>query len=140
MDRSLIEQKLESLRRALHRVAEKCPMDADVLANDYDTQDIVALNLTRAVQLCVDIGAHLIADNEFPPPDTMGQVFDILNKAGFIDSGLAIRMKKAVGFRNLAVHNYETINWAIVHAIARYGLVDFAEFAQAVVKVLNNNT
>ncbi len=138
MDRTLIEQKLESLRRSLRRIEEKCPTNAEALAKDYDAQDIIALNLTRAIQLCVDIGTHLIASTELPPPDTMGQVFDTLINAGVIDTELAVRMKKAVGFRNLAVHQYEAINWAIVHSIARYRLTDFAEFAKTIVKMLPN--
>lgn len=58
MDREVIEQKLESLRRCLRRIEMKCPADAQTLATDADLQDIVALNLSRAVQVCVDIGAH----------------------------------------------------------------------------------
>lgn len=139
MDWPLIEQKLESLRRALRRVEEKCPDSADSLARDYDLQDIVVLNLTRAVQLCVDIGAHLLAGTECPPPDTMGGTFDVLAKAGLIDTELASRMKKAVGFRNLAVHNYEAVNWAIVHAIARFHMKDFEEFARAMVRAQSEN-
>lgn len=135
MDWSVIEQKLESLRRSLRRVEEKCPVDADALEKDVDAQDILALNLTRAVQICVDIGAHLISGTELPPPDTMGQTFDVLSKAGMISVDLAMRMKKAVGFRNLAVHNYDAINWAIVYSIARSCLPDFGEFAKAVVKL-----
>lgn len=135
MDWPLIEQKLESLRRCVHRIAEKCPKDADSLAKDDDAQDILALNLTRAVQLCVDIGAHLISGTEWPPPDTMGQTFDVLMEAGIINTELAGRMKKAVGFRNLAIHQYDAINWAIVYKIARYRLTDFEDFARAVVMV-----
>jgi hypothetical protein len=47
MDREVIEQKLESLRRCLQRVAEKCPVDPVVLSRDPDLQDIVTLNLSR---------------------------------------------------------------------------------------------
>jgi hypothetical protein len=54
MDREVIEHKLESLRRCLQRVEEKCPSDPDRLSRDPDLQDIVTLNLSRAVQLCVD--------------------------------------------------------------------------------------
>ncbi len=133
MDWPLIEQKLESLRRCVRRVEEKCPKDADTLANDVDAQDILTLNLTRAVQLCVDIGAHLIAGTQLPAPDTMGQTFDILMQAGILNAELAGRMKQAVGFRNLAIHTYAAINWAIVYAIARYRLTDFKDFAKAVV-------
>ncbi|WP_255372246.1 hypothetical protein [Prosthecochloris sp. HL-130-GSB] len=41
MDWGLIEQKLESLRRAIGRVEGRCPEDAAILARDYDAQDIV---------------------------------------------------------------------------------------------------
>ncbi len=132
MDREVIEQKLESLRRCLQRVADKCPSDPETLGRDPDLQDIISLNLTRAVQLCVDIGAHLIAGMEIPPPDTMGQTFDALVETGVIHEKLAMQLKKAVGFRNIAVHNYKEIDWTITHAIARHHLGDFTEFAKAI--------
>lgn len=134
MDNELIEQKLESLRRSLRRIQGKCPSSAKTLASDPDLQDIVVLNLTRALQLCVDIGTHLISGMDTPPPSTMGQTFDLLAEIGIINTELAIRMKKAVGFRNIAVHNYEAINWQIVHAIATSHLNDFKDFAQAVAR------
>ena len=135
MDWTLIEQKLESLRRSIQRVKEKCPQNAAALAADYDAQDILSLNLTRAVQMCVDIGTHLVARSEFPPPATMGKTFDILREAGIITANLADHLKKAVGFCNLAVHNYDSINWAIVFAIATEHLQDFEEFAKAVARL-----
>jgi len=49
MDREVIEQKLESLRRCLQRVTDKCPSDPAMLARDPDLQDIVTFNLTRAI-------------------------------------------------------------------------------------------
>lgn len=135
MDWPLIEQKLESLRRAVSRIRDKCPLDAESLSGNYDAQDILTLNLTRAVQLCVDIGAHIITATDTPAPDTMGGTFDLLHEAGIIDADLALRMKKAVGFRNLAVHNYDTVNWDIVHSIAMHRLQDFEAFARAVVRL-----
>lgn len=132
MDREVVEQKLESLRRCLRRIETKCPADADTLVTDLDLQDIVALNLSRAVQLCVDVGTHLIAGMDVPPPDTMGQTFDILAQSGVLNTALASSLKKAVGFRNIAVHNYEAINWHIVHSIAINHLADFSAFAKVV--------
>jgi len=106
MDREVIEQKLESLCHYLRRLETKCPSDAAKLVADFDLQDIVFVNFTCAVQISVDIGAHLIAGMEVPHPDTMGQTFDILAQAGVLHNDLASRLKKAVGFRNIAVHNY----------------------------------
>lgn len=133
MDRELIEQKLESLRRCVRRVRERCPSSPEALKRDADAQDIVTLNLTRAIQLCVDIGAHLIADGDFAAPDTMGHTFDMLAEAGYIDRDLAIRLKKAVGFRNIVIHNYHTIDWHIVHVLATKHLDDFKDYARAVI-------
>ena len=137
MDREVVEQKLESLRRCLQRVETKCPADADTLAADFDLQDIVSLNLSRAVQLCVDIGAHLIAGMNVAPPDTMGQTFDLLAQAGLLTTAMALNLKKAVGFRNIAVHNYDAINWHIVYSIIKNHLVDFSTFARIVAMKLD---
>lgn len=132
MDREIIAQKLESLRKCLIRIETKCPANVEVLIADLDIQDIITLNLSRAVQICVDIGAHMIAGMEIPPPDTMGQTFDILAQQGILDNLIAANLKKAVGFRNIAIHNYDKINWDIVHNIALYHLSDFDQFARVI--------
>lgn len=130
MDREIIAQKLESLRRCLQRIETKCPNDPSILISDIDLQDIISLNLSRAVQLCVDIGAHLISCMDLPPPNTMGQTFDQLEQSGLISDSLATNLKKAIGFRNIAVHNYDAINWQIVYSIITNHLLDFTEFAK----------
>ncbi len=47
MDATVVEQKLESLRRCLSRIETKCPADPAQLESDFDLQDIVSLNLSR---------------------------------------------------------------------------------------------
>ncbi len=132
MDGNLIRQKLESLRRCVERIESRCPPDHAALAKDPDLQDIVTVNLTRAVQLCVDIAAHCIADLRTPPPDSMGEAFTVLAHAGILSDPLASRLRRAVGFRNIAVHNYRAMDWEIVHAIATVHLADFREFARVI--------
>jgi uncharacterized protein YutE (UPF0331/DUF86 family) len=85
----------------------------------------VVLNLSRAVQICVDLALHALSGLGQPVPDITGQAFDQRADAGRLPVELARRLKKAVGFRNIAVHNYSTIDWAIVHAIATRHLGDF---------------
>jgi len=132
MDRQVIDQKLESLFRCLSRIKTKFPVDVDRLAMDFDLQDIVSLNLSRAVQLTVDIGGHIVSISNFQSPETMGGTFDVLAQNNVLSQDLAIRLKKSVGFRNIAVHNYDAINWHIVHSIIKDHLGDFSEFAKAV--------
>lgn len=132
MDRLIVERKLDSLRRCLVRIAAKRPRSVEVLEQDVDLQDILVLNLSRAMQICVGLASHLLAGMELPPPNTMGEAFDRLAQAGIIDTDLASWMKKAVGFRDVAVHGYDAINWEIVFDITTQGLRDIENFAKIV--------
>jgi uncharacterized protein YutE (UPF0331/DUF86 family) len=116
----------------LVRIQEKFPARADELQTNLDLQDIIALNLSRAVQLSVDIGSHIISTMNMPAPETMGQTFEILAQQNILPAHVADQLKKSVGFRNIAVHNYEAINWQIVHSIVSEHLQDFTEFAKSV--------
>lgn len=78
MDKLVLAQKLESLRRCLQRIEQKRPSDASLLTNDADLQDVIVLNLTRAVQLSVDIASHIINQSDEPSPTTMGEAFTTL--------------------------------------------------------------
>lgn len=132
MDKTLMAQKLESLRRCLQRVHDKCPAQPEVLAGDPDLQDIVVLNLTRAVQLSVDIASHILSQSNEQAPATMGETFTALEHLGIIDQQIASALKKAVGFRNIAVHNYEVVNWQIVCSLCKDQLTVFKKFAERV--------
>lgn len=139
MDRQLILEKLESLRRCVRRVEEKCPDQQETLFEDWDVQDILALNLTRAVQLCVDIAAHLIASSDLPAPDTMAGTFETMHQAGMLPAALTDRMRRAVGFRNVAIHNYRDIDWRIVYTICHEHMSDFKAFAQTVLDIVDDS-
>ena len=128
----VVRRKLESLRRCIGRIEQKRPFSVETLKTDYDIQDIISLNLERAIQISVDIGSYLLAESEQTPPDTMGEIFPELAKDGFIPDSLAIRLKKAVGFRNISVHEYQKIDWEIVFSIIHKNLDDFKEFMRAV--------
>ena len=130
MDKKLVAEKLDSLFRCIERIENKRPAAKEILADDLDLQDIIAVNLERAVQLAVDIGAHIIANSAEPSPSTMGEVFTILEKMEVIQSSTANKMYSAVGFRNISVHAYEKINWSIVYSIISKNLNDFRLFTR----------
>ncbi len=135
MDKDVVLNKLESLRRCLQRVEDKTPASINALIDDLDLQDIIVLNLERAIQTCVDIGLHIISDLEIPVPETMGQTFEALNSTGCLDRETAGRMIKSVGFRNTAVHAYQEIDWEIVYCIITEHLNDFRDFARQILKL-----
>jgi uncharacterized protein YutE (UPF0331/DUF86 family) len=138
MDRDIIMRKLDSLARCVRRIEEKRPATLDELLKDVDIQDILSINLERAVQVSVDIGAHVIADLSVPPPRTMEDVFAVLTAEKLIpeESGLALR--RAVGFRNLSVHAYDQVDWERVFDIVHQRLDDFRKFADAIAHIVSD--
>ena len=136
MDKDVVLNKLESLRRCISRIREKTPASSRRLAEDYDLQDIIVLNLERAVQICVDIGMHIVSEKEVQVPDTMARTFETLIHANILNETTASRMIKAVGFRNTAVHAYQDIDWEIVYRIVTEHLEDFRDFSRQIQAVI----
>jgi len=135
---AVLSSKIENLARCLTRIRQKTPADATALSHDVDAQDIIVLNLERAVQTSVDMAAHVLALTDAAAPASMVESFDLLCRLGAIDAAVAERMAKAVGFRNLAVHEYARIDWAVVYAITTRHLDDFRVYADQLLRFSPN--
>jgi uncharacterized protein YutE (UPF0331/DUF86 family) len=131
-NQTLIFEKLDTVVRCLERVREKTPATLGELNADVDKQDIIVLNLERAIQASVDIAAHIIAYTTLPVPSTMADSFEKLAAAKVISSNTAQRMKKAVGLRNILVHEYQKVDWSILWEVITHHLDDFHAFASEI--------
>lgn len=80
MDLEVISQKLDSLTRCIDRIRGTCPQSVAELQKDIDAQDILTLNLSRAVQMTVDISTHIIACTRAQTPQTMGESVETVPK------------------------------------------------------------
>lgn len=58
----------------------------------------------------------------------------MLQEAGLIDPELARRMQQMVGFRNVAVHDYQALSLPILKAILEQRLGDFVEFTSGLLR------
>lgn len=134
MDKDVINNKIESLMRCVERIRTHIPSSVEELESDFDMQDIIILNLERAVQICVDVANHIISGFNESVPQTMALSFDALAKKNVIPQELAENLSHAVGFRNIAVHQYENISWQVVYAIVTKNLSDFSDFAKCLLK------
>lgn len=138
IDKKVIGEKLLSLNRCLERVKLHTPANVEALQSDFDTQDIICLNIQRAVQISVDIAAHILAEQLHEQTPTMAETFLALSRHGLLDSQLASRLAKAVGFRNIAVHEYNTLDMNILYSIITKEIGCFYEFSDAVVLRIGN--
>ena len=133
MDELVLEKKIDSVIRCLRRIENRLPQEKIQFLKDLDAQDVVVLNLTRAIQLCVDIAMHVIANSDAITPQTMSESFTILEKLGVIDQNISIKMKKSVGFRNIAIHSYDDLDLNLTFEIASKHLNDFKDYIRQIV-------
>ena len=74
-----------------------------------------------AIQECIDIAAHWVADEGWGSPDDAAGAFDILADREVIDRSLADDLHGAVGLRNLIAHGYARHDHERMHAEAGEG-------------------
>lgn len=131
MDKDLLRLKLQMLARCVERVRSQNVSSAEELKSDLDKQEIVILNLQRAVQICVDVGSHVLLDHG-ATPETMADTFRKMGEKGLIPATCAENLVRAVAFRNIAVHQYDDLDPEVIFSVVANHLSDFAEFAKAV--------
>lgn len=95
------------------------------------------MNLQRAIQSSIDLAAHVIADEGLGEPNELREHFDLLARAGVISGDQQKEMRKMVGFRNIAVHEYQVINNDILKSVLQNHLKDIEDFYVAVLRYYN---
>lgn len=134
MTLDVLHQKIDSLRNCIERIESKKPFSAEDLRVNFDLQDIISINLERAVQTCVDIAAHLLAEKNGPSPTTMADSFIYLAQEKVISENISKSLVKSVGLRNLLVHEYSKIDWDIVASVANEHLDTFRDFSREILE------
>ena len=130
----VVLNKAEIIERALARVASTYGAHRDDLEENFDAQDVIVLNLQRACEAAIDLAMHLVRIRQLGLPKDSREAFSLLESAGLIPKHLAERMRKMVAFRNIAVHDYRALDWAVVRSIVEKDVEDVRAFSVKAVK------
>lgn len=131
VDRDLLRRRLADLDDYLRQVSEYRGISLDAYRSDWKTQRIVERTLQIAIEACVDIASHVIADRRLRVPSTYAETFEVLGEAGLLDAPLRDAMVRMARFRNVLVHEYAGIDAEIVVGILNKRLDDLAGFRAA---------
>ena len=127
----VILNKSESIKRCILRIEQDYDEEFE---NNYTKQDSVILNIQRAIQQAIDLGAYIVKKYKFKIPKTSREIFEILFENQIIDKKLSENLKKMVGFRNLAIHEYTQLNLEIIKHIIQNQLWDIVEFEKNIIQ------
>jgi uncharacterized protein YutE (UPF0331/DUF86 family) len=130
----VIVNKAAIIERCLQRIADEFAGDDRSLFDNLTKQDSIVLNLQRACEAAIDLAMHVVATRRLGVPQDSREAFDLLAGAGHITSDLAERLKRMVGFRNVAVHDYRALALPIVRSIITERLGDFLAFTETMLR------
>lgn len=130
----VLVNKAAAIERAIARVREEYGDDHRNLVANQTRQDAIILNLQRACESSIDAAMHLVRVRRLGVPQETREAFALLEGAGIISSELSDRLKKMVGFRNVAIHDYQKLNLDIVQRIIVQHLDDFLSFTRILLR------
>jgi uncharacterized protein YutE (UPF0331/DUF86 family) len=136
VDKDLILAKAGSIQRHCSRIVDKSNVTLNVFKDDLDRQDVVLFNMQMAIQNCIDIAAHIVSEEGYGVPGSANEMFYLIEENKIIKRELTERIVKAVGLRNLIVHEYGKINLDQIYNAAKNDIGDLSEFVKCILSTV----
>lgn len=138
IDVALLQKKLSILDRHLSAI-EHMEFEEDAFVANMDIHDLVVFRLQQAVETCIDIATHLIAQLGIPRKETAKDAFLLLGQEKILPEDLSLRMGKAVDFRNRVVHGYNDFDFRLLFRDYRDDGNDLRSFGAAILAFLEKH-
>ena len=126
--------KAATIERCVARAREEFALDPGGFGASFTRQDAAILNIQRACEATLDMGLHIIRREKLGITQSARDTFTLLADAGWIDDLCADKMRHMVGFRNVAVHDYQAQQLPITLNILTHHLDDFLEFSRSMLR------
>ena len=120
--------KAAIMERCLVRVFEEARLDPEL--KNWTHIDALVMNLERACQAAIDLAMHLVSRDRLGMPQTSAEAFQLLQTKGLLSLAVTQSLASMVGFRNVAVHAYQSLNLLIVKTIVDEDWKVFVDFAK----------
>ena len=131
VDEDVFDRRLERLERAIVDLRSIAAIDRARFVADRGLQAQAERWTQVAVEACVDLAHHLIADRGWQTPSTYSDAFRILGEHSVIATDAVSRMAGWAGLRNILVHLYLDVDHVRLHEVLVSELDDLVEYAAA---------
>ncbi len=145
MDPEAIETRLrqffandrEFVARRLAQI-ETCVYDLWTLArpeemrNDVREERFIERTLQMAIQAALDVAAYIVADELLGEPRSNRELFELLERHGWISADLVSELRRMASLRDVLVYGYSDLDLGIVKEIVRHHVGDLLRFVEVV--------
>jgi uncharacterized protein YutE (UPF0331/DUF86 family) len=132
VDKELLTEKLRNLSEYITDIEEQKPVSLTELHENKVLRRYIERTLHLAVEACLDIGNHLIADLNLREPLDYKDIMAVLTEAGYLPADKLSDFQKMARFRNVIVHDYARIDPEILYGILQRNTEDLLLFARII--------
>lgn len=136
VDKEVVLNRIKHLEDNINYLEKIKKYDQKTFSSTQDIYYRFERALHLAVEAVLDLGNHLIADQNLETPDSNRDIFRILFENQIIDSELKESLIKMAGFRNILVHDYLDLDRELEYEIIKNNIVDIKEFMKVVLEYL----
>lgn len=131
MKNDVILNKINVIERCVKRVREEYDNNPENLQN-ITKQDSIILNLQRACEASIDLAMHIVAEKKIGLPQNSLDAFTLLETAYILPSSIVQKMKLLVGFKNIAVYDFQMTNLSTLQTLVEDHLIDFMKYTRSI--------
>ena len=103
-----------------------------LIRSDIREERFFEHTLQIAIQSMLDVASHIVSAEVMGEPRSNHDLIDMLARYRWIPLDLAPTLHAMIGFRNILVHGYETVDLAVVEGVALHRLDDLLGFVRAI--------
>ena len=134
----------EVINAMVDLIDENIRLIEEIKAQGYESfsnsfRDIQAAkhSLQEAIEACLDIGSHIIAEKGFRRAEDYKDIYKVLEEEGIIDPVLSAKLQEMAQFRNLLVHRYAMIDTKRIFIIMSEDMKDIQEFVKRILNYIS---
>lgn len=136
VEKTLITTKLSKLRQYQRFLKELQTNTIEEFTSDFKISGAVERYLQVAIECVIDIGNEIISSLQLQRPERYRDIPYILSEAKITPKTFAETIASMIGFRNLLVHDYASINLNLVYEFLQTKLPDLENFTKYIAKWL----
>lgn len=136
IDKEKIKQRFSEINESLSEIKRLASLEDSEFWSKKENIAAVKYYLLQAIESVGGVCVHIVAKKYNKGVSAFGECFEILQKEGFLDEELALRLRKMAKFRNKLMHRYWEIDDKNILEYARKDLKDFEDFMKSVGGIL----
>ena len=131
----IIHAKIDIIEENLKLLKEISKEDFKIFSKNYRDIQATKHSLQEAIEACLDIGNHIIAEKGLKRAEDYKEIFEILEEQHIIEPHLSKKLQEMAKFKNILVHRYGELDLKQIFALICEDLNDIQEFVSNILEL-----